>query len=157
RRDQPLLLTLGDRLELAQDGVGALLAPAPLQGRGARGAGPRRGARDVGVAGPGGARPRRLLAAELLARAAGDGLRDVAEQLGDADLAVAVAVAGARDAAQQVVGEQAVLQLGRLQRLLPLVAGSDQEAALAGDGLQHGRPQFHVALAGADRVALAED
>src|SRR5262249_57417554 len=99
---------------------------ALLQGRGVRGGGAGSGARDPGVAGPGGAGPGRLLAAEPGAGVAGDRRGDVVEQLGDADLAVAVAVAGPLDAAEQVVGEQAVLEVGRLQRLLPLVARGNQ-------------------------------
>src|SRR5262249_38517321 len=78
-------------------------------------------------------------------------LGHVLEQLSDHYLAVAVAVACAFDALDQVIGEEAMAQPVGLERLLALTAGGQEEPALTCDLFDGRRTQPHVTGEVADR------
>jgi hypothetical protein len=98
------------------------------------------------VLGVDGAGPRHLIEVETLTRVLLHRRRDVGEQLGQSDAAVAVTVGRPLQPAQQVVGEQAVPELLRLDRLLTPAARRQQEAVLPGQLGEHRRLDAQVAL-----------
>jgi hypothetical protein len=122
----------------------ALLAPQTLEGRQDRRRRPAPRLRQVDAAG----RDRGVPGVLLYAAAAGVvGHRPghVLKQLRDTHLAVAVLVARATEALQQVVGEQAMAQFGQFNREFTLIAGGQEEPTSAGQAVQQVGAKHEVA------------